>query len=414
MLNKTIALYKNAYGGISSSVWWLAVVLLINRSGNMVIPFLTIYLTFELHLPLEQAGLIMTLFGVGAICGSLLGGKLADTIGFYPVQFWSLVLNGAMFLVLGQMRTFPALAVTIFFQGMIGESFRPANAASISYYSDPASRLRAYSLIRLATNLGWAVGPALGGILAAISYKWLFWTDGLVCITAGLLMRVFLPPVKFVKPKEEKTVAVKKLDSAYRDWTYLFFVFLVLLHAICLFQMFTIVGVFFKDQLHMSERLIGIALGVNGLMIAAMEMILVYKLENRRPDVYYIGIGVLMMGAAYVVFNIFPPVTAAAFIYIIIFSFAEMTSMPFMNNFWIRRSQDHNRGQYAGLYMVAYSASHVIAPTLGAFVVKHLGYTAWWYIVAGICFVSFLGFRWLFRRVQSPLHNSPASVPSAG
>jgi predicted MFS family arabinose efflux permease len=415
MLNRTVALYKNAYGGIPRSVWWLAVVLLINRSGNMVIPFLTIYLTFELHLPLEQAGIIMTLFGAGAICGSLLGGKLSDTIGFYPVQFWSLVLNGCMFILLGQMHTFPALAAAIFFQGVIGESFRPANAASIAYYSDAASRLRAYSLIRLATNLGWAVGPALGGILAAVSYKWLFWTDGLVCICAGLLMRLFLPPVKFVREKKEQgAVVVKKLDSAYRDWVYIFFVFLVLLNAVCLFQMFTIVGVFFKDQLHMSERLIGVALGVNGLMIAAMEMILVYKLENKRPDVYFIGIGVLLMGAAYLTFNILPAVTAVAFVYIVLFSFAEMTSMPFMNNFWIRRSQDHNRGQYAGLYMVAYSAAHVIAPTLGAFVVKHLGYTGWWYIVAGICFVTFLGFRWLFRHVQSPLHNSPASVPSAG
>lgn len=415
MLNRTIALYKNAYSGIPGSVWWLAVVLLVNRSGNMVIPFLTIYLTFELHLPLEQAGIIMTLFGTGAIIGALLGGKLADTIGFYPIQFWSLVLNGCMFILLGQMHTFASLAVAIFFQGMIGESFRPANAAAVAHYSEPAGRLRAYSLIRLATNLGWAIGPAVGGILAGISYKWLFWTDGLVCISAGLLMRLFLPPVKFVKvKKEEKETVVKKPGTAYADLTYLFFVFLVMMNAVCLFQMFTIAGVFFKDKLHMSETLIGICLSLNGVLIALMEMIIVYKLENKRPDMYYIGLGVLMMGAAYLVFNIFPPVVAVAFIYIIAFTFAEMLSLPFMNNFWIHRSQAHNRGQYAALYTVAYSGAHVIAPTLGAFVVKNLGYSAWWFMVSGICFLTFLGFRWLFRRVQNPLHNSPASVPSAG
>ncbi|WP_343703665.1 MFS transporter [Chitinophaga sp.] len=415
MYNKTISLYRNAYSGISPRVWWLAVVLLINRSGNMVIPFLTIYLTFELHLPLEQAGIIMTLFGAGAICGSLLGGKLADTIGFYPVQFWSLVLNGTMFILLGQMHTFPSLAAAIFFQGLIGESFRPANAAAVAHYSDAAGRLRAYSLIRLATNLGWAVGPALGGMLAAIGYKWLFWTDGLVCITAGLLMRMVLPPVKVLREKkEEKETQVKRLDSAYKDWVYLFFILLVTLFAVCLFQMFTIVGVFFKDKLQLTEGLIGIALSVNGLLIALVEMVLVYKLENKRPDVYYISIGALLMGLAYLVFNIFPAVTALAFIYIITFTFAEMMTLPFMNNFWIHRSKDHNRGQYAGLYMACYSAAHLIAPTLGAFVVKNLGYSAWWYMVAGICVLTFIGFRWLFRRVQNPLHSSPASVPSVG
>ena len=181
--------------------------------------------------------------------------------------------------------------------------------------------------------------------------------------------------------------------SAYRDWTYLFFVILVLLHAICLFQMFTIVGVFFKDQLHMSERLIGIALGVNGLMIAAMEMILVYKLENRRPDVYYIGSRGADDGRGIRGVQHLPAGDGRSFHLHHHLSFAEMTSMPFMNNFWIRRSQDHNRGQYAGLYMVAYSASHVIAPTLGAFVVKHLGYTASWLHCGGYLFCFFPRFQ---------------------
>lgn len=402
MFNQTLSLYKSAYGGISKPIWWLASVLLINRSGTMVIPFLTVYLTFELHFPLEQAGITITIYGIGAIAGAILGGKLSDKLGFYPIQFWSLVLNGVMFIILGQMRTFPQFAVTIFILGMVGEGFRPANAAAVVHYSDESSRLRSYSLIRLAVNMGWAIGPAVGGLLASFNYSLLFWADGITCIAAALLLRAVLKPVHGPAKKEVKKEAAKGGGSAYRDGRYIFFIILVMLNGICLFQMFNIVPVFFKEKLLMSEAMIGLSMSVNGVAIALFEMILVYKLENKRPDVLYIGYGVIMMGASYLLFNIFPPYVFVAFIYALSFTIAEMLTMPFMNNFWIHRSQDHNRGEYAGLYTVAYCVSTIVAPTLGAYVVRHLGYANWWYTVAAICTLTFFGFRLLLpKRAQS-------------
>ena len=383
MFNQTLTLYRNAYGGISRPVWWLATVLLINRSGTMVIPFLTVYLTFQLHLPLEQAGMIMTVYGTGAILGAMLGGRLSDRIGFYPVQFWSLVLNGVMFIVLGQMRTFAQIAVTIFALGIVGEAFRPANATAVVYYSDEASRLRSYSLQRLAANLGWAVGPAVGGLLATFSYQLLFWVDGLTCISAALLLRVFLPPI-YAK-KEKKAVDDGQADkgSAYTDTTYLIFISLVTINAICLFQMFNIVPVFFKEKLHMSEAMIGMSMSVNGVLIALLEMVLVYKLEGKRPDLLYICYGAIAMSCAYLVFNLFPPQAFVAFLFAIVFTMSEMLTMPFMNNFWIHRSQSHNRGEYAALYTVSYCVATVVAPTLEAYTVKEEGYGNWWLAVSG-------------------------------
>ena len=126
MFHQTLSLYRSAYGGIPRRVWLLATVLLINRSGAMVIPFLTIYLTSRLGFSLEQAGLIVTVYGSGAIAGAWLGGKLSDTIGFAPVQFWSLVMNGLLFMLLGQMRSFPQVLAVMFVTGLFAEAFRPA------------------------------------------------------------------------------------------------------------------------------------------------------------------------------------------------------------------------------------------------------------------------------------------------
>lgn len=94
MFRQTLLLYRNAYSGLSRPIWIQATIMLINRSGTMVIPFLTVYLTTALHFSIAQAGIVLSVFGAGAIVGVYLGGKLTDSIGFFPVQCWSLLSSG--------------------------------------------------------------------------------------------------------------------------------------------------------------------------------------------------------------------------------------------------------------------------------------------------------------------------------
>ena len=152
MLQASARLYKNAYTGIPTQVWWLAVVMFVNRSGTMVIPFLTVYLTSRGY-SLADAGLVMGAFGLGSIVGGYIGGRLTDRFGHFYVQFGSLFLNGALFIVLGQMQTLVQYAVCIFFLSSLGEAFRPANAAAIAQYSNETNRIRCDALYRLVINL---------------------------------------------------------------------------------------------------------------------------------------------------------------------------------------------------------------------------------------------------------------------
>jgi MFS family permease len=260
MIKSPVALYRNAYLGLSNSIWWLALVILINRSGTMVIPFMTVYLTQELHFSIAQAGFIMAAFGIGAIIGAFAGGRLTDKIGFYSVQLWSLVLNGIMFFILGQMRTFWQIGICIFVLSLLSESFRPANSAAIAYYSNESNRTRSYSLNRLAVNLGFSIGPALGGILSSISYQWLFWVDGVTCMAAAVLLRIFLSPVSLIPKRHDAGAKQKKNNSVYKDGVYLRFMFCVFLVAFCFLQLFSLVPVYYKEQVHMNESMIGLVI----------------------------------------------------------------------------------------------------------------------------------------------------------
>lgn len=397
------SLYRKAYAGLSPSTWLLAVVLLINRSGAMAIPFMTVYLTQKLHFSVQEAGMVMACFGAGAICGSFIGGRLSDRIGFYPVQFWSLLLQGLIFLVLGQMETLPQFCVCIFVLSCVGDTFRPANVAATAYYSSVENRTRSYSLNRLASNLGWSVGPALGGILAGYSYHLLFWVDGLTCIIAVTTMRFLLPPVK-VKPPLKATpdcTVAPGAPSVYKDWIYIAFISLITIFTTGFLQLSTMVPLYLKSVVHMEEAHIGMLMGLNGLIVAFIEMVLVYKLEGRMHSLQYITRGVLLAGLGYLSFNILPPVAAAGLFFILMFTIGEMLSIPFMNAFFVHRSGEHNRGQYAGLYTMAFSISSICAPTLGSYMVGQYGFSAWWYCTAALCMSTGAGFYFLYKKVMT-------------
>src|SRR5437588_8448960 len=114
MLSSTIQLYKKAYSGLSRNSWYLCLVMFINRSGTMVVPFMTIYCHKVLHFTLPEAGYIMGFFGAGSILGALIGGKVTDKRGFYYVQIFALLSGGLLFMLLGFQTTFWSVGVCSF------------------------------------------------------------------------------------------------------------------------------------------------------------------------------------------------------------------------------------------------------------------------------------------------------------
>ncbi len=365
----------------------------------MVIPFMTIYCTQRLHFSIGQAGFLMALFGVGAVAGSFIGGKIVDAIGFYWLQFVALFSGGIMFIIVGYLHTFFLLAGGILILSVCNESFRPANATAIAHYSKPENRTRSYSLNRLAINVGWGVGGALGGFIAAHNYQLLFWVDGLTNIIAACFLFYLLPAVKALTQKNKEENVVKNI-SPYKDKNYLIFILLVIAFAICFFQMFTMLPVFYKTEWYFNEEFIGVLMALNGLVIAVTEMVLIHKLEGKRNPTYFIGIGVILLGCGYILLNVLTAGKAAAIASIIVITFAEMLAVPFMNTFWISRSDKSNRGSYAALYAMAWSLAQIIAPTLGSQLIAHQGFYFLWWIVGGICGIIFVSFIMLKNKLS--------------
>ncbi|MFL9481776.1 MFS transporter [Chitinophagaceae bacterium LWZ2-11] len=384
MLNATLQIYRNAYSGLSKATWYLSLVMLINRSGTMVVPFMTIYATQKLHFTLGQAGIIMGLFGVGAITGAFAGGKITDKIGFYPVQIAALFSGGLMFISLGFLKTFVPLGIGVFILSLCNESFRPANSTAIAFYSSPENRTRSYSLNRFAVNLGWSAGGALGGFLAGHNYHLLFWVDGFTNITAAILMLRLLPPVKYTKEHRD-AVAKTPGQSPYKDKGYILFIIVTTIFATCFLQLFGMQPVFLKSEWKITEGQIGMLMAENGLIIAFIEMILVYKIEGKRSHLFFITNGIICIGIAYLLLNLLPHAFSTVVITTALITAGEIQSLPFMNSYWISRTNAGNRGSYAALYTMAWSTAQIAAPALGSQVAEHAGFRNLWWVISIIC-----------------------------
>lgn len=359
----------------------------------MAVPFMGLYVTQALHRPASDAGIIISLFGAGSILGAAAGGKLTDMFGFRPVQILSSIIGGALFLGFSQVTNFNTLCILALFISFFYDAFRPANFTAIAAYASPEKETRSYSLNRLATNVGWAFGISIGGIIASYNYQLLFVVDGIVSIGVGLAIYILLPTVKGFRKAIKKKAEGVIVRKPWQDLHFIRFLLLTTLFATCFFLMFRVAPVFFKEVWHLNEALIGLVLGINGVIIALFEMVMISKIENKRSEMSYIIIGVLIVGFSFACLMLpkFLPVVVAL-ISIICFTFGEMLSIPFINTIVIKRSNEFNRGQYAAGYTVAWSVAQVIGPTCGFYLAEKFGYNSLWIGITLLLFLCAYGY----------------------
>jgi predicted MFS family arabinose efflux permease len=304
-----------------------------------------------------------------------------------------LISGGILFIVLGQLESFAAILACSFVLALLNDMFRPANATAVAHYSKEENITRSFSLNRLSINLGWAVGGAIGGFIASHNYHLLFWIDGCTNIGAALLLRAVLSPSKNnLTPPNKDFRAKTTTHSAYKDGPYLLFIAMTVLFGIMFFQIFSTLPVFFTQVLHLTPFYVGLVMSVNGLLIALFEMAIVYKLGQKNDTIRFIGIGVILIGISYIVFNFLPGQLSLAMLSTVIVTFGEMLSMPFMNTYWVSRTNKDNRGQYAGLYTVAWSVAQVVGPYFGSQLAEHTGFTALWWVMGVISLIAAFGF----------------------
>lgn len=362
----------------------------------MVIPFLTLYLTQDLQFSLSDVGWIMTCFGLGSVAGSWLGGKLSDTFGFYSTMVLSLVFTGIAFVAIQFVKSFEGICISILLLMAIADTFRPAMYVAIRTYSKPENRTRAISLVRLAINLGFSAGPAIGGLLIVnFGYGGLFWVDGLTCISAAILLKMTISQRKANEIDKTTKAANQSSGSPYKDIPYLLFLFSAFLVAATFLQFFSTVPLFFREVHHLSEEQIGLLLGANGLIVFVVEMPLIKFLDQPRFSIYKIlAASTLLILFSFLIMN-FTNWAGILILSIVLMSFGEILNFPFLNRFSMERAERGKTGAYMALFTVAFSVSHIASHNTGLQLIDRFGYEFTWYVMSSVLAVAIILFLWL-------------------
>ena len=395
ILQKIVEYYFSSFRGIAREIWILAAVLLITRSGMMVLPFLTLYTTKDLSFSIVEAGIVTGCYGAGSLLGSWLGGWLTDRVGFYRVTLYSLLVGGIGMISLTLFRDFYSLSIAVFITSLIVDASRPPIMAAVSSYSKPEDQTRSISLIRMAVNLGIAIGPAIAGLLAATAgYFWLFIIDGLTCMAATIPLIVFIKGDQRIVDKKNKET--KDTDiPAYRDHLYLTFLVIFCINIIAFMQILSTAPLFFERELQMNEAQIGLFFTFNGMLVFFFEMPLVKFSQENLKSFTSIILGAVLMGLGHLCLNLNLHWLIIITAYNLFISFGEIINFPFGNSLSLDRAPKSQKGKYMGLWAMMFSTAFIIAPVLGTQLVDNFGFKTTWFAIAALNFLMIPGFIWV-------------------
>ena len=387
------ATYKKSFAGLPNPVWWLSLVAFVNKSGTMVLTFLTLYLTTSQGLSISQAGLILSVYGVGAIFGGYLSGFLIDKSNSRTVQIWALWISGVLFILLGYVSGYSQIIGAIFIVSLASEAVRPANAVAIAEASTEALHSRSFALNRLAVNVGATIGPAIGGWLASFNYGLIFWVEGITCILAGFVL--VLSP----KWKIPQTIIKENHPLPYTDKHFLMFLFLTFILALSFFQIFSTYPLYLKYYFGLGEKIIGLVFALNAVIIILTEMPLIHMLESKNIlKIIAIGAMLMCLGLAILPFNNSPIFLSFT---VVVWTIGEMLSLPFMTSYVAKIANAQHRGKYMAMYTMAFSAAFLAAPLSGTWIYENMGADMVWYSLYGTGAICFVGFYWILPKIKT-------------
>lgn len=364
--------------GLPRPVGVLFLVTLVNRTGTMALPFLVIYLTRQRHLAAEQAGLVLGAYGAGSLVAGPVAGWLVGRTNARRVMVVSMCGSAAALLALQAAVSPLAGTALVVAWALSAEAFRPAAAAVVAEQVAPEQRRSAYAVLRLAVNLGMAIGPAVGGLLAERSYTALFVVDAATSVGAAA---VLLAPAGRSLAARSSVPRSAAVPGASRGVAVELAVHLVgvALVAMVAYQALSTMPLYMTETLGLRESAYGLVFGLSGLIIVLFELPLTVWLErwsHRRLLVCgaaLTGIGFWSLGGA--------ATLAAVIATTVVWTAGEMLLGPATAARVAELESPEHRGIFVGLHNAVWSGAFALGPWLGLQLFAHVRPQVHWAVV---------------------------------
>jgi MFS family permease len=386
-MNRVRSAVASTVGGLPREYWWLWAGRLVTQIGAFVLPFLAFYLTDELELSATFVGMVLGAFGAGSIVASLWGGVLSDRLGRRPVLLGSQLATAANLVALGLTQEPGLVLAFVALLGLTSNMSRPAYAAMMTDLVEPKDRVRAFSLNYWAINLGFAIAPVLGGVLAEAGYLTLFLADAATTLVFALLVYVKVPETR-PEPTGHALEKPGTIRDVLRDRVFASFVLLQFGFAVVFMQHLSTLPVQMGDD-GLEAAQFGLIIAINGALIALVTVPLARWLERfARSRVLAVGMAFVGVGFGLTAWATTPAQYALT---VVLWSIGEVIGAAVAPAIVADLSPAHLRGRYQGVGSFAFSGAALVAPILGGWTYEELGGPSLWLACAVVSFAAAIG-----------------------
>lgn len=353
--------------------------LLSTMGASMIWPFLLIYASQRLQMPMAAVASLLTINSAVNLLSSITAGPLIDRLGRKWMMVASLALNGGYFLLLSHANTYPAFAALMAIGGLVNPIYRIGADAMMADLVEPERRADAYSLLRLSTNAGIALGPTFGGFIAATSYNLAFYLAASGMIAYSLLLLFFaretLPRgAAQARPTEERFGGYGEI---LRDRKFTPVVVAFTLVSVCATSIWTLMPIYAKQNYQISERLYGFIPTTNALMVVTLQL-LVTQLTRRHPPLLMMALGAGFYATAAGAVSL-----AQSFVgfwlCMVWMSLGELIIVPTSSTYVANLAPPDKRGRYMSLYGLSWGTATGIGSFMGGVLNDWVGPKAIWY-----------------------------------
>lgn len=375
------------YLDLPRSVHILCLGMFINRAGSFVLVFLTIYVTRELEAGPAFAAQCMGVFGAGSTIASLVGGQLADQFGRRIVMLGALFGGAAVLVVMSELSDPWQFMLSVGVFGLIVDMYRPACSAMFGDLVEGEQRPHAFGLFYISINLGFAIGPPIGGILAGWSFRSLFLIDAITTAICGLIILAFIPETRSRRESTASPLADSDATAPNgmsikeavrfisRDGTFLVLCLATLLGSIVFMQGTTTLPIHMQT-LGFNEAEFGLLIAINGLMIFVCQLPLTHALAP------YSRMGALVVGEFLIAVGFGITTFAESFgffaLTIVIWTTGEMMHAAYGMTIITDLAPLELRARYQGLISMMFAIALMIGAPLGGIILENFGGATLW------------------------------------
>jgi MFS family permease len=392
---------QQLYRGYPHTFWTLVGATFIDRLGGAVLfPFFALYVTSKFGVGMTEAGLFFTVLAISRLAGGGLGGALTDRFGRRTILVIGLVGSGLASLGIGLVTSFALLFVFDLLAGLFGGVGRPAQEAMVADLLPEDKRAEGFSVLRVANNAAIALGPAIGGFIAARSYLALFVIDAVASVVTAVLVVWLLSETRPEPDGDAGEQSLRQTVRGYsivvRDSRFMGFVLTMVLLTMGYTQIFSTLAVYLRDVHSVPEQQYGWLISVNAAMVVLLQFAVTRQASRFRPLrlmvtgalLYAIGLAIFGLAASYSLF-------VAA---IVIATLGELLVQPTAHALVARFAPQTMRGRYMAIYGFTWPMAQGVGPLAAGLVMDNADPRLVWFAGATLAVFAAVGFLRLAGR----------------